>query len=418
MLQRFVTRQTDARTGFIFLVVLNSIPLLAAGSILLTIDPLTVFFCTVGMLAGWKAITEDSTAAWLWVGVAWGGGFLSKYFAPFQVACAVATLAVVPNGWRQLRRPGPWLALGILALSTIPVVVWNEQHDWITLRHLGERGGLNSPWKFTLRYVQDFLLVVPLLMNPVFAVLAVVAGWAVWRRPAPPIERYLWVMGAPILLFYLAYTFRSRVQPNWVAGGIVPLALMATLHWHRRWKTEGVRIGPWLATGLALGIPFVGLLHDTNLVARITGYPLPATRDPLRRVRSKRDLAMKVGEARKKLEAEGKPVFVIADHYGRAAQVTFYLPEAREAFPRDPFVYELDTGIAHSQLAFWPGYRARKGQNAIFILEGSDDPDDKPVLPPELVAQFESIAPLEPIHTMYRGREMYVYHAYACRNLK
>ncbi|KAB2656662.1 MAG: phosphatase PAP2 family protein [Verrucomicrobia bacterium] len=417
-LQRFVTRHTDARTGFVFLVVLNAIPLLAVGSVLLTIDPLTVCFCTLGMLAGWRAITEDSTRWWLWVGVAWAGGFLSKYFAPFQVGCAVAALAVVPGGWRQLRRPGPWLALGILGLSTIPVLAWNAQHGWITLRHLGERGGLDGHWHFTLRYLQDFLVVVPLLLNPVFAGLAVVAAWRTWRRPAPALERYLWVMGMPILLFYLAYTLRSRVQPNWIAGGVVPVALLATLHWHRRWKTEGVRVGRWLAAGLAVGIPAVILLHDTHLVTRITGIELPPPRDPLRRVRSKRDMALKVGEARKKLEAEGKPVFVIADHYGRAGLVTFYLPEAREAVQKDPFVYELDTGRPASQLALWPGYRARKGQNAVFILEASDDPGEKPEVPAELLAQFESIAPMEPIRTMHRGRHLYTYYTWACRTLK
>lgn len=418
VLQRFVARHTSPWAAFLFLVSINAVPLLAVGSVLLTIDPLTVFFCTLGLVAGWRAVTEDSTGWWLWVGVAWGGGFLSKYFAPFQVACMAAALAVVPGGWRQLRRPGPWLALAILAVATLPVLVWNAQHGWITLRHLGERGGLHAQWKFTLRYFWDFLLVVPLLLNPVLFGLAVAAGWAAWRRPAVPLERYLWLMGAPVLLFYLAYTLRARVQPNWIAASIVPLALLATLHWHRRFREGGPDVSRWLAAGLALGIPVVAVLHDTNLVTRFTGITLPPQRDPLRRARGKRDLALKVGEARRRLEAEGKPAFVIADHYGRVGLVTFYLPEAREAMVRDPLVFELDTGVPHSQLAFWPGYRSRKGHNALFILEASDDPGEKPEPPPELLAQFESVRLAEPIVARYKGREYYKYFTYECRGLR
>ncbi len=416
MLLRFVARQTDARTGFLFLVILNAVPLLAAGSVLMTIDPLTVFFCTVGMLAGWRAVTEDSTGWWLWVGVAWAGGFLSKYFAPFQVATMLLALAVIPGGWRQLRRPGPWLALGLLALSTVPVLVWNSQHGWITLRHLSERGGLSEPYRFTLRYVQDFLLVVPLLLNPVLVGLAVVAGWMVWRRPAPVLERYLWALGAPILLFYFAYSFRSRVQPNWVAGGIIPVALLATLYWHRRVREARVAVAPWVATGLAVGLPFVALLHDTNLVEKLVGWPLPEQYEPLKRLRGLREFALGVGKAREKLLAEGRPVFIVADHYGRAGLISFYLPEAHPGAVLAPLVYELTTDVPKSQFAFWPGYSGRRGETALFVRETPDDPAK--ALPPRLYKEFESVEPLGPLEVHYRGRLFHEYQLYACRNLR
>ena len=40
-------------------------PLVAVGGILITVDPLVVFFWSLAMLAGWRAITRDSTAWWL-----------------------------------------------------------------------------------------------------------------------------------------------------------------------------------------------------------------------------------------------------------------------------------------------------------------------------------------------------------------
>ena len=52
----------------------------------MTVDPLSVMFWTLAMVAGWKAIQEESsTMDWFWVGLWMGLGFLSKYTALFQL---------------------------------------------------------------------------------------------------------------------------------------------------------------------------------------------------------------------------------------------------------------------------------------------------------------------------------------------
>src|SRR5262249_32188273 len=138
----------------------------------------------------------------------------------------------------QLTRPGPYLALLINLLCTIPVIVWNSQHDWITLTHLSERGGLDQRWQFSLRFFWDFLATVPLLLNPFLFLAMAAAAIGMWRLAPgaqtngpphsivpsdggefgrPALMRYLFAMGAPVFVFYLLYTFRARVQPNWIA---------------------------------------------------------------------------------------------------------------------------------------------------------------------------------------------------------
>ena len=51
VLLRFVARHTDGRTGFWFILISTAVPLLSVGSILMTVDSLTVFFWTLAMLA-------------------------------------------------------------------------------------------------------------------------------------------------------------------------------------------------------------------------------------------------------------------------------------------------------------------------------------------------------------------------------
>ena len=114
------------------------------------------------------------------------------------------------------------------------------------------------------------------------------------------------------------------------------------------------------------------ILFQTNLIGKITGQLLPGEKDPLRRVRAWKQTTALVEKARKKLEAEGKPAFIIADHYGMTGLFTFYLPQARVALATEPLVYCVDSDTPENQLYFWPeyNYRAdRKGQNAIFASE-------------------------------------------------
>ena len=164
------------------------------------------------------------------------GTLLSKYFAPFQVVAIVLAMAVVPGAWWQLRRPGPYLALGMLLLGTLPILLWNQQNGWIGFTHLSERGGLHVAWKYNPNFLIDFVAAVGSLLNPVwFGLAAVALGVIVLQRRAPVEERFLAAFSVPIFLFYLGYTIRARVHPNWIAASVIPGMMAATLYWHRRW---------------------------------------------------------------------------------------------------------------------------------------------------------------------------------------
>lgn len=410
----FVARRTDGRTGFLFVLALKATPLAMVGSILLTIDPLTVFFYTLGMLALWRALEEDSTGWWAVVGVTLAGTLLSKYFAPFQLASILLALAVVPGGWRQLRRPGPYLALGLLALGTVPILVWNAQNGWVTFTHLKERGGLHRAWEYKPRFLLEFLGAELGLLNPVWLLLMAGAAWGVCRRrEVPVIERFLAAFTLPVFLFYLGYTVRARVQPNWIAAAIVPGMTLAALYWHRRWREGAGWVRGWVKAGLMVGLPVVVFLHETNLVSKVAGNPLPAKLDPLRRVRGHRDFAGQVAALRTNLLSEGKPVFIVADHYGRTGLLSFYHPGGPASLPGAPFIYEVRSDHVRSQFQVWPGYGHRKGETALFVRQKPREPGDG--LPPSLAEDFEQVERLGELKVEYRGRVFHEYETFVCR---
>ena len=420
LLLRFFAREVNARAGFFLLLIITATPLMSAGAVLMTIDPLSVLFWTAAMLAGWRAVQPNAPAwHWLWVGLWMGLGFLSKYTELFQLLCWAVFFALWPPARKHLRRPGPFLALLVLVLCSLPVLIWNSQHQWVTVSHVAGDAGLHSAWKPTLKYLGEFLGGEAGLLNPIFfgaTVWAAIAFWR-WGRHNPRLV-YFFSMGAPIFLAYVCHSLRSRVLLNWIVPSVLPLFCLMVIYWDTKWRLDATNLKPWLVAGLALGFVFAALGHDTNLIPRLTGWRLPVNQDPLHRVREWSEVARVAGDARGDLLTEGKPTFIIASGYGLAGEISFYLPEAKAAVTKEPLVYCDTSGPPSNQFYFWPSYKERHGQNAIFVRELDRDRTSDPSAPPELEQQFESVTSLGVRNVLYYGRVLRPLQLYACRGLR
>lgn len=425
-LSGFVGRLAGWRTGFFLVAILTSMPLLSVGSIILTVDALTVAFWTLAMVAGWQALEKDCTGWWAVVGLGLMGTFLSKYFSPFLILGFAAFFWFHPPARRHLRRPGPWLALAMNALAILPVYLWNSRNGWITVTHLQQRGSLDRPWTFRPQFLPEFLGATLGLMNPVFLIGVILALVGFWRssRPASrsevPVDvaravvlRYVLCFGLPVFLFYLVYTLRSRVQPNWVATTFAPLAVFAVLWWEGRHRS-GNRVGLGLLRwGVGIGLPLVVLLHETNLVLKLTGYSLPVAIEPLVRVRGHREAAAVIRKERDQLLKEGRPVMVVADHYGWAGELAFYMDGPGPVRSGNPTVTVLESERPINQIWFWPEYRysGRPGLTVLYV-----HPERRTGLDPSWASRFESVTDLGVREIEYRGRVFHRLHLYACRN--
>ena len=418
---RFFAREVNARAGFFLVLMFNAMPLLAVGAVLMTVDPLSVLFWTTAMLAGWRAVQENSTAwDWFWVGIWMGLGFLSKYTELLQLICWIVFFAIWKPARKQLRRPGPYLALLVNAVCTLPVLIWNHQHGWITATHVAQDAGIKDVWHPTLKPLLDFIGTEFLLFNPVFSVAIIWACIALWRRDRHnPRLVYCFSMGAPLFLIFLLWSLRSRILPNWIAPSVVPLLCLAVIYWDARGRLGTVNLKPWLMAGLMFGGVLVVFGYNTNLVQKVANIYLPVKLDPLHRVREWDTTARVVGQARSALLSEGKPVFIITDHYGMAGQISFYLPEAKAAVSQTPLVYFRSTAVPENQFYFWPGYSERKGENAVFVRE-LDRSNPEPTKPPDsIVAEFESVTDMGISNVLYHDRFLLrPLQFFACRGLK
>jgi len=443
LLLRFLAREIGARPSFWLLLVATATPLLGIGTILMTVDPPLVLCWTWALVAGWRAAQPDGkTRDWLVVGLAMGLGFLCKYTAVMQIFCWVILFALAPATRIHLRKPGPWLALLVFSLCTLPVVIWNSQRGWPTFNDVGGDAGLHSQWHPTLRFFWDFVFTQFGVLNPIFFVGAVWAMIDFWKfRRDRPLWLYLFCTGTPVFLGYLLWSFHSRILPNWIAPSVLPMFCLMAVYWNEKYRSGWRWVKPLFTIGVALGIFAIAVMYQSNLIAKIAGQPLPGEKDPSRRVRGWSQSAALVENAREKLAAEGRPAFIIAGHYGITGCYSFYIPQARTALKSEPLVYSADSDEPVNQFYFWPEYNyrsQRKGQNAIFAAEAglykledgwvwkwlahqpvnhAETPSPAP-LPSRIAQEFESVTDLGEQDVKIGERVFHRVHLWACYNLK
>jgi membrane-associated phospholipid phosphatase len=384
MVLRFLAANGSACLAVIVVLAMTVTPLTALGATVMTVDPLSVLFWTAAMFAGWRAAQpEGTTRQWVWVGLWMGLGFLSKYTNLAQWVSWCVFFALWPLARRHLQRPGPYVALAITALFSLPVIIWNAQHNWITVVHVASDGQLGEAWHRT--YVVEFLLTELALLHPLFFVAVIWAAFAFWRRGRDePLLLYFFAMGAPLFLGYFILSWHSRILGNWIAPAIIPLFCLAALYWWKRWQEGALSLKPALVGGLVFGAIVVVILHEPNLVNKVLHRKLPAKLDLLRRVSGWKELAQVVGDARSSVEKQDQaPVFILCEHYGFTSQISFYLPEAKSRIRNDPLVFFEAGDRPQDQFYFWPSYLDRKGQDALFVRQ-----IDPPALRPDWLSRW------------------------------
>lgn len=407
MMMIFVRKVAGERPAFFTMAAAFASPILAVGATLMTIDVILVTCWTAAMLLAWRAVERDSTLDWIWTGVAIGIGLLAKYAALFQWISIFLFLALIPGGRRQFRRPGLYISMAVSLLALLPVIIWNQEHNWITLTHLNERSGLDQAWHFTTRFLIDFIFQEFGLLNPVFVVLIIWATLRLWKARTPA-QTFLLCMGAPLFVGYFLYTLRARVQPNWVAPAILPLFALGATYWEPQWPTVRRWLKPTLQWTFGISLIAVIWMHDTNLTEKVFGFKIPAKFDALRRARGWSELAKVVAEEKEKSGAN----FVIGGHYGITSLLIFYTPEAHRAASSQNLIYTTATDRPKNQYFFWPNYLERVGESALIVIRSGAE------MSPELQRQFATLDDLGERKILYRGREFHTIHLYLGHKLQ
>ncbi len=355
----FFTRRLYGESTAVWAVLaFQVIPIFAAGALLMTIDPLSIFFWTASMFAFWLALQRSPAFSWYWplAGLLIGLGFLCKWTNAIQLLSILGVIAATRRFRGELVRPGLWLMLAMFAICTIPPIIWNARHEWITLAHLTSRGGLNKEFRFDLTALPQFIGVHFGVYSPLLFLGFLIALW--WGFGAARRHfkaRFLLWFSVPLLAMYCILSLREPGEANWTAPAFISLGILAAALWHdRAASSRGAAIFCVAALAVGLAMSIAALNFD---LLRAAGAPISYERDPGARLRGWRTSAIAVAEARADFELETTaPAFLIANRYQTAAVLAFYLPEPRVEAPGHPAVYIPESQAMQNQFSFWPRY--------------------------------------------------------------
>ena len=424
----FARRLFSATAGVWAVIALNGTPIFNIGAIVMTIDALSIFFWMAAMFTFWLSVEKSPSFSWHWpvTGLLIGLGFLCKYTNAFELISVLVVLALVPRLRREFKRPGVYLLIGMFVLCTIPSIVWNAQHAWITLAHLRSRGNLEHGFGFHPLEVLWFLLQHFLVYSPLLFFALVWGVIGSWRRINQQLKvLFLMWFGLPVFVFYLLLSLNKAAAPNWDGLAFFGFGLVATYFWWERLQASvflRVCAGAAVLVGL-MSLFALGFFEPRRLSNQIRGWK--SATSALEKMRN--ELETKLGEK----------LFLIADARDRASEISFYLRDKRAEGPGHPPVYIPESQDMVNQFSFWPRYdqfvelkpgmqrpdgevyteengiNLFVGRDALFIRAG-----EKGRVPRNIQAAFQSTEVVGTIEVSRYGKLIRTWQVFLCRSYR
>ena len=445
LLFSFGRRLYGESVGIWTAVMINLLPIFNVGSLVMTIDPLSIFFWTAALYTFWLALerSPDFSKWWPATGALIGLGFLSKYTNAMQLLSIVLLLAITPKYRREFRHAGFWSMLGVALLGALPPVIWNARHDWVTFFHLVARGGLQKRATIDLAETGKFLAVHFGVYSPLIFAGLLAAVWWGWKRARHQWKpRFLLAFALPLFVLYFGLALKEAGEANWTAPGAISLGVLAVALWHER-AERSVRARRFAGAALACGLVCSLLILNLD-VARALGVPWPYRLDPGARMRGWRMAATKLEQVRANFEATlGAPVFLIANEHEVASSLAFYLKDKRPEGPGYPPIFIPESQEIQDQFSFWhrydefldpkevPASRSQVhgerdefyteeggvnvflGRSALYI---TDRPEEK--APTAIKGGFEQVEMIACIDQTRRGLPLRQLRIFACRRYR
>lgn len=389
-------RWYDETTAVISVLIAGVLPLFAVGAVIMTIDPLSVFFWIWAANFFSKAIRENRLGDWLWTGFAVGSGFLAKYLNALELLAFLAFLLLSPSRRHLLLGGRFWAMLGVTGFCTLPVWWWNWSRGWPSWHQLADRGHLHGSYHIQLSTFIDFLKMQAIVISPLLflallgvAIRSIIILWKRGTTKENEGELLLLVLFLSVFLFYAILSWHLRCEANWPVVSYLSLIIILAARWREVLKGPGRHI--WMVSVFLVAWTETVLLHNTSILH------LPLRPDPMSRVYGWAEVTPAVNELRQQYHAD----ILIADAYREASIFSYYLPD-------QPYIYVVKHHPPANQYDFWPDYPTEAPHRALWIRS-----KDSTTIPEH---QFNTITQLEHIVILVRGVPFREYTIYLCEN--
>ncbi|MCE9520032.1 MAG: glycosyltransferase family 39 protein [Verrucomicrobia bacterium] len=420
LLYFFAKKLFGPRPALIAVLLAAFTPANAALNLLLTIDAPLVLCWTAALLVFWS-LTENpaNTSRWILLTIILGLGHLSKQMMLVFPLLMILHCALNPTVRTLLRRPAFWICLSVSLLFLAPVVWWNAQHDWVTLKHTSHHFATKKTAGLFdhLGTFGEFLGVQALAFTPITWVLMISAVFGgIWKWRALDVkERYLVIFSGPGLMIFALLSFRQNVNPNWPAVFYLGASVLAAawldrvaLHVHPWTRMRG-----WLRPALLLSIILSAMMYLLPFAIGWAGLAGNDKFDPLLRLRGWKEVGIQAGGFLEKVPQPKNTFVLVLAHRDHASQLAFNMPQQPRVYR---YVYR---DVLESQYEIWPGPEDFTGSHSdalLFIPVDRRGPAE-PEIPVSLTRQFDSIDALGEIRGPIGDHAERIYKVHLLRHL-
>ncbi len=351
----------DRRLAFWTLAALNLTVVYVAFGVGPTPDAPLIFAWSGAIWSIWRLSQTGNGKWWFAAGAFIGLSWLAKYSGVLLLPIVFLYLLTSPQQRHWLLKPQPWLAALLAVAVFTPVLIWNAQHEWVSLafqssRRVGEMGGF-KPRYFAMLVGTQFLMLTPYLF--------VIAIGAMFRSARDGFKgrlddrsRLLLLSAAVPIVIFTAISFRSIVKINWLAPAYWSLMILAVHH--------GLSLANGLTRLLRGLASSAAILLAAGIVVAIPNLPIPADMNTWS---GWDEAALRVDKAASQARAEGQEVFIFSPNYKISSLIRFYLPGQPRTYAEDVY------GDPALQFDYFPLTSSLKGATGILVLSDQDQGD-------------------------------------------
>ena len=398
------------RAGFYAALIPSLTPLYSAGAVLMTIDAPFILFWGLGVYVFRKAVIWEAggrrwgvekafstshiphpTPYWYLLGIIIGLGLLTKYTMALIYPCIALFLLFSKNDRFWLMRKEPYIAIVLSIVIFSPVIIWNFQHDWVTIRHTAGQVHVADGLKISLKDFLEFIGSQFGVITP-FIFLGLLFG--MWKTGVLGLKNndrdylLLFSLSAPVFAFFLLKSIQAKVQANWATPAYFTAFIAASGIYERLFfQQKKIWLKLFIVMAIITGVITTIIAHDTRLL-NIGEIDLEARHDPTNRLMGWEVLGAKVGVIFDDMLKKGD-AFIFSDSYQVASELAFYVPG-------NPVTYNANLGRRMNQYDMWQGFNSLIGKNAVYI-------QDSNITLPHKVGNAFSKCEKEPLLNIYRN---------------
>ncbi|MBE0425376.1 MAG: glycosyltransferase family 39 protein [Nitrospirae bacterium] len=417
----------DEKVGLSAAILLQLIPLFSTYGIVFTIDSPFIFFWVLSLYFFWKAINagirmqdagyriqdnknhsscivnhdsvpnthHSSLIYWYLLALSTGLGLLTKYTMAFFYPCAFLSLLLSGEYRKILLTKWPYLSFIISLIVFSPLIIWNINNDWVTLRHTAGQAHVAEGIQISLKTFFEFLGSQIGVITPVLLIIMI---FSIFKLRKDRKGYLLFWFSVPVIAFFLLKSLQAKVQANWALpgyiAGIVAFTAFCTGKIHSGRKGMKVLIG----SAVLISVIVTATGHYPSLLR------LPVKLDPTMRLQGWKEIGAEVTEIYEQMSS-AHPVFIFSDRYQVSSELAFYVKG-------HPVTYCINLGRRMNQYDLWPGFDDLLHYNAIYVsLEDSK-------MPEEVSAAFDKVE--KRLFSAYTKKHVKIrdYSIFTCYNFK